>query len=63
MDADRLLVFGIAAALVLLALAGMAGLHERHYRARRSAIGDARLRGLELRLQTLERILGEDRLT
>ncbi len=59
---DRLVIVA-AAACVLLALAGMAAMHERHYRSRRSLILDANMDGLDARVRTIEAILREDRTT
>ncbi len=53
----------VSFAFVVLAIVAMAALHERHYRSRRSVILDSRLRGVEGRLETVEGILREDRLT
>ena len=52
-----------ALGFLLLALAIMASLHERHYRGRGERIAAAREGGLEIRVATLEAILGEDRFT
>lgn len=65
-DGDRLLAGAIVAGAVLfvvLSLASMAALHERHYRDRRRRLLEANLAGLELRLRTVEAILREDRMT
>ena len=52
-----------ALGLLVLALAAMASLHERHYRGRGERIAAARASGLEARVACLESILGEDRFT
>lgn len=57
------LVLAGALGLLLLALAAMASLHERHYRGRSERIAAARASGLEGRVATLEAILAEDRFT
>lgn len=60
---ERALVWAGAAALVVLALVVMAGMHERHYRSRAARIAETRDQGIEARLATLETLLAEDRLT
>lgn len=58
------IILGAAAALVLLALSAMYSLHERHYRTRGERIATARRSGsLDARLECIEAILAEDRLT
>jgi len=60
----ELIVLGLAAGCLLLALASMAAMHERHYRSRSERIEAAKASGhIEDRLATLEAILSEDRLT
>lgn len=50
--------------LVIVALAVMAALHERHYKSRAQRIIEARSSGhIEDRIACLETILAEDRLT
>lgn len=60
---ERVLVWAGALALVLVAAAVMAGLHERHYRSRAARIAETRDNGIEARIATIETILAEDRLT
>jgi Flp pilus assembly protein TadB len=52
-----------ALGFLLLALAVMASLHERHYRGRSERIAAARTSGIEARVTCLEAILAEDRFT
>jgi hypothetical protein len=64
-------MLGASVAFVLLALATMAALHERHYRSRVDRVDEARARarslglveGALIRLSTLEDIVCEDRAT
>lgn len=50
---ERVMIFGAAFLIVFLALAAMAGLHERHYKNRRSQM-------LEGRVAVIEKILSGD---
>lgn len=47
MNSERTLIFGLAFLIVFLALVGMAGLHERHYKNRRSQMLEGRVAVLE----------------
>lgn len=60
---DTGVIVMVAGGLLLLAIVTMAGMHEKHYRDRRSRISQARLEGIEHRLATVEEILTEDRMT
>lgn len=63
MTTREMFVLATAVALLLLAVAAMYSLHERHYRGRSDRIAAARAGGLEARVATIEAILAEDRLT
>ena len=52
----------VALAMLLIVGMVMAALHEQHYRARRAVILEARPRGIEARIEAIERLLAEDRL-
>lgn len=60
---ERTLIVGGSLLLVMIALATMAAMHERHYRDRRSRILETHLEGLARRVDVVEDILREDRLT
>lgn len=71
MTEREIIVVAAAAALVLVVVVGMATLHERHYKSRAQRIAEARSSGGQLglmealaaRLDCVEAILSEDRLT
>lgn len=59
-DRDVIYLFG-AIIFVLIALAAMAMLHEKHYQQRRTIIDPTK--GIEERISAIEQILTEDRFT